>query len=382
MRVLIVPDHFKGSLSAGEAAEAMHAGFSTIFPHWQYQLLPLADGGEGTLDLLLQSMPGRRVAATVQDPLGREISAEFGLLDGKRTALIEMAQASGLLLLRAEERNPLRSSSTGTGELLRAALNMGCTRIILGIGGSATNDGGMGLLTALGLRFFDDSGHLLTASGAALEKVAKIDTEQLDTRLQHCAIEVMCDVDNPLLGESGATRMFGKQKGANATMLASLEAGMTNYADHLEQASGICVNSIPGSGAAGGVGAACLAFLGARLRPGIAVLADLLDLRQKIADADLVLSGEGCVDAQTLHGKTIAGVAQICRELGKPLIVLAGSRSGNPDTLREAGISVIVTSLPGLGAEAELFAAGAAHLRETAQNTARLLDLGMELRRP
>ncbi|XTI73098.1 glycerate kinase [Acidithiobacillus sp. AC3] len=379
MQVLIVPDHFKGSLTAGEAAAAMQAGFCAIFPDWQYQRLPLADGGEGTLDLLLQVLSASRVATVVHDPLGREIQADIGIVDGGHTAVIEMAQASGLLLLDAREKDPLRTASTGTGEMIRAALDRGCRKIVMGIGGSASNDGGMGLLSALGIRFFDGRGQLLSPSGAALAQVRSIDAGHLDDRLQNCGVEIIYDVDNPLLGDSGATRMFGPQKGADRVAIETLENGMKNYADCIERSIGRDIRQIPGSGAAGGVGAACLAFLGARLRPGIDSIADLIDLDEKIRAADLVLTGEGRIDAQTSHGKTIAGIAKRCQRLGKPLIVLAGSRSGETDVFRELGVDVILTSTPRLGEEAEILAGGAEQLRETARNAAVLLRLGGRL---
>ncbi|MBU2753349.1 glycerate kinase [Acidithiobacillus sp. CV18-2] len=379
MQVLIVPDHFKGSLTAGEAASAMQAGFAAVFPDWQYQRLPLADGGEGTLDLLLQVLPGTRVATVVHDPLGREIQAYIGIVDGGHTAIIEMARASGLLLLDAKERDPLRTASTGTGEMIRAALDHGCQKIVMGIGGSASNDGGMGLLAALGIRFYDSDGQVLSPCGAALAQVRSIDAGRLDERLQNCGVEIICDVDNPLLGDSGATRMFGPQKGADQIAIEVLESGMKNFAHCIEHSIGRDIRHIPGSGAAGGVGAACLAFLGARLRPGIDSIADLINLDEKIRAADLILTGEGRIDAQTTHGKTIAGIAKRCQRLGKPLIVLAGSRSGDTDALREIGIDVVLTSLPSLGEETELFREGADHLRETARNTAALLCLGGRL---
>ncbi|MEY2341280.1 glycerate kinase [Acidithiobacillus sp. IBUN Pt1247-S3] len=378
MQILIVPDHFKGSLTAQEAAAAIHVGFQAIFPDWQYQLLPLADGGEGTLDLLLQALSGERVAVPVQDPLGRIMEADIGIVDGGHTALIEMAQASGLLLLRPDERNPLQTASTGTGELIRAALDQGCRKIVVGIGGSATNDGGMGLLTALGLRFYDASDKLLTPSGAALAQVRQIDTQHVDERLRDCTVEIICDVNNPLLGAFGATYMFGPQKGADTKMLETLEAGLKNYAACMEKTIGRTIREIPGSGAAGGVGAACLAFLDAQLRPGIEVIAELIDLDEKIRSADLIITGEGCIDAQTVRGKTIAGVARRCQQFGKPLIALAGSRSGSADALRELGVAVVLTSIPRLGEEAEIFAGGTEDLRETARNVATLLRLGGE----
>ncbi|WP_414041022.1 glycerate kinase [Acidithiobacillus sp. M4-SHS-6] len=379
MRILIVPDHFKGSLTAVQAAAEIHAGLAEIYPDWKYRCLALADGGEGTLEVLLESRNGERIERLVHDPLHRRIKASFGLFDGGEMAVIEMAEASGLLLLASGERNPEICSTLGTGELIRAALDSGCRKLVIGVGGSATNDGGMGMLSALGARFYDRHGTLLSPSGQVLQQIQHIDLEELDQRLAHCTVEVIGDVDNPLLGPTGATRVFGPQKGADPAMVDRLERGMQNYARCLERVSAQSISRIPGSGAAGGIVAACLAVFHARLRPGIDVIAKLLDLEKEIQYADLVISGEGCVDSQTTHGKVVAGVARRTRRWGKPLLVLAGSRSDDMDALREMGIDVILTTLPRLTAEKAIFAGGAKTLRETARNAALLLRLGKNL---
>ncbi|MCE5359718.1 glycerate kinase [Candidatus Igneacidithiobacillus taiwanensis] len=378
LRILIAPDHYKGSMSAPAAAQIMQQAFARHFPGATFDLLPLADGGEGTAAAFQQAKAGLVEKVAVRDPLGRWREADLVLLDAGKTAVVEMAQASGLLLLRPEERNPLQTSSHGTGELLRAALERGAETILIGLGGSATNDGGMGMLTALGARFYDAKGKELSATGKDLARVAKADFSQLHPRLAEVHLLAICDVDNPLLGPTGATQVYGPQKGADAAALSALEAGMRNYLHHLEADSGKALAALPGAGAAGGLGMACL-FLGAQLRSGIGVIAELLQLEERIAAADLVITGEGCIDEQTLHGKTIAGVLRVAQRQARPVVVIAGALRTDVETWRKLGATAVFSSVASSAPEADLLASGPSNLERTASSVAATLACGLGL---
>ncbi len=302
---VIAPDKFKGSLTAGEAAAAIERGLrSALGARLEARLVPMADGGEGTVDAFLAS-GARRIAREVHGPLGERVEAAFALAG--TTAIVEMAAASGLQLVEAAKRDPLHATSFGTGELVRAALDEGAERIVIGIGGSATNDGGAGLLQALGMRFLDTDGEELEFGGAALERLARIDRSALDPRLQNVAIEIAADVDNPLLGARGASAVFGPQKGASPHEL------------------GRDVRDVPGAGAAGGLGFGLLAFTGARLRPGVEIVAELRDLHGALRGARYCFTGEGSIDAQTLGGKTVDGVARIASRAAVPTVAFGGT---------------------------------------------------------
>jgi glycerate kinase len=317
--VLICPDSYKGTLSALQAAQAIERGVRAAWPEADIILRPLADGGEGTLEALL-ARGGERRSAMVQDPLGRPVAAEWGILaDG--TAVVEMAQASGLTLLLESERDPRAASSYGTGQLLREAIGAGCQRILVTIGGSATNDGGAGAMQALGARFLDAGEREIPRGGLALSGLARIDLARWEGR-EGLSVSVACDVDNPLCGPDGATHVYGPQKGASPGMAAELEAAMLNYGRVLDEAFGSPISDRPGAGAAGGMGAALMAFLGAVIRPGIDVVMDAVGFDEAVRRAGLVLTGEGKLDAQSLRGKTISGVLR--RRQGKPVMILPG----------------------------------------------------------
>ncbi len=327
MRILVAPDSFKESLGAAEVADALAAGLAEALPGVALDLAPIADGGEGTVDALLAAAGGERVTVPVHDPLGRPLQAAFGLLADRRTAVVECAAASGLGLLAAGERDPLRASSYGTGELLLAAARHGAERIIVGLGGSATVDGGLGLLQAAGMTLLDDADTPLAApaGGGALAGVAGIADTDRDPAFAGVRIEIASDVDNPLLGATGAAAVFGPQKGADPATVAVLDAGLAHFYDILEARFGVRVRERAGAGAAGGLGAALMAVFAAEPRPGIEVVAEACDLRARIAQADVVITGEGRIDAQTLHGKGPYGVAQLARALGRPVIAVGGS---------------------------------------------------------
>ncbi|VVE10166.1 Glycerate 2-kinase [Pandoraea iniqua] len=336
MKVVIAPDSFKESLSATEAAHAIRTGFSAIFPHAEFVLVPIADGGEGTVAALVRALGGEYRLERVSDPLGRPVDAQYGVApDG--VALIEVAAASGLACLTPAERNPLTASSRGTGELMLAALDAGLRRFVIGLGGSATNDAGQGILCALGARFLDENGHDIAPGGASLRTVTRVDVSRLDKRLRECVIELACDVDNPLCGETGASAIFGPQKGATSDHVSVLDDALNHFAKVLERDLSVPpgLAAIPGGGAAGGIGATLNAVLGARLRAGADIIAEASRLDDAIDGASLVITGEGRVDSQTVRGKAPAAVARIARQKGVPVIALGGSigESGSDDEL-------------------------------------------------
>jgi glycerate 2-kinase len=338
LRILLCPDSFKESLSAWHVAQALARGFARALPQAQCQLLPLADGGEGTVEALVAATDGRVVRVPALDPLLRPCEAEFGLLGDGTTAAIELAAASGLALLRPEERNPLVTSTFGLGELIKAALDAGCRRLVVGIGGSATNDGGAGLATALGAKLLDAQGQPLPPGGAALAQLAQIDVSGLDPRLAHTEILVACDVTNPLNGPQGASAVYGPQKGATTSMVQQLDAALAHYANVLAQQLGRAVAAVPGAGAAGGTGAGLMAFLGAQLRPGFALVAEAVGLAAQIAQADWVVTGEGKIDEQTQFGKVPFGVAQLATVHQKPVLAFAGTIGAGAEALYGHGL--------------------------------------------
>ncbi|MCU1724113.1 glycerate kinase [Pseudomonas sp. 5P_5.1_Bac1] len=325
MKIVIAPDSFKDSLSAEGVAAAIAEGIAAVLPGSQLICCPMADGGEGTMDAIVAACHGEQRALNVRGPLGFEVSAHWGWLADSRTAIIEMAQASGLQLLTLEQRDACRTSTFGTGQLIGAALDAGAERIILAIGGSATNDAGSGMLRALGLRTFDAQGSELEEGGLALARVARLDASGLDSRLAGVRLEVAADVDNPLCGSNGASAIFGPQKGASPEQVELLDHALGHFADHCAQLLGRDVRDFPGCGAAGGMGFAAKAFLDAQFRPGIEVVAELAGLEDAVQGADLVITGEGRFDAQTLRGKTPFGVARIARRHGVPVVVIAGT---------------------------------------------------------
>ncbi|HEJ7886916.1 TPA: glycerate kinase [Serratia liquefaciens] len=369
-KVVIAPDSFKESLSALEVAEAIERGFRQIFPQVQYVKLPMADGGEGTVDSMVAATGGEIVRVTVTGPLGQPVQAFYGLLGEGETAVIEMAAASGLHLAPKAQRDPRMTTSYGTGELILAALERGVKTIILGIGGSATNDGGAGMMQALGARLLDENRQALPPGGAALAQLAYIDLSGVDPRLQQVSITAACDVDNPLCGANGASAVFGPQKGASPEMVTQLDAALRHYGTLLEQATGREVINAPGAGAAGGMGAALLGMLNARLRPGIEIVIETLQLEEALRDADLVITGEGRLDSQSIHGKTPIGVARVAKRFGLPVIGIAGSLSKDYQVVHQHGIDAAFSVLDRVVSLEEALAEAADNLEVTARNVA------------
>ena len=383
MKVVIAPDSFKESLSAEDAAAAIASGVRDALPDAHCICIPMADGGEGTVRAIVAASAGRMLRVAATDPRGEGIVAQIGISADGATAVLEMAAASGLELVPAALRNPLTATSYGAGELLRAALDLGVRRIILGIGGSATVDGGAGMLQALGARLLDRRGKQIARGGQGLADLHSIHLDSLDPRLRSRAvrIEVACDVDNPLTGPHGAAAIFGPQKGASPEMVDMLERGLERFAAVLARTIGEDLSQRPGAGAAGGLGAALTACLGARLLPGVALVASAVGLENQMRGADLVITGEGRIDAQTAHGKTPAGVAAMAKRLGKPVVAIAGTVAPGAESLHAYGIDAIFSAMQRPCTHAEAFAEAAQNLRATARNVA-LLWAAASLRQP
>ena len=339
MKIVIAPDSFKDSLSAQAVADAIASGLAEVWPDAELVKCPMADGGEGTIEAVLDACEGQWMSAQVSGPLGDSVSAQWGWLAQSRTAIIEMAMASGLQLLTRAQRDACLTSTEGTGQLISAALDAGAQRVILAIGGSATNDGGSGMLSALGARFLDRNDQPLPRGGRALTDLARIDLSGLDPRLANVRVEIAADVDNPLCGPNGASHIFGPQKGASPDQVLALDAALAHFADHSARTLGRDLRDSPGSGAAGGMGFAAKAYLNASFRAGVEVVADLTGLEQALVGADLVITGEGRFDAQTLRGKTPLGVARVAQRQRVPVIVLAGTLGEGYEQLYQHGIS-------------------------------------------
>ncbi len=324
MRIVVAPQEYKGTLTAKAAAEAMAEGVRRGFPGAEVDVIPLSDGGPGLVEAMVASAGGDLAVSTVHDPLGRLTEAQWGMLpDG--TAVIEMAQAAGLTLLSPEERDPRVTSTRGVGELVLAALNRGARRLIVGLGGSATNDGGAGMAAALGARFLDAEGRELPPGGAALARLQRIDASGMDRRLSSLEVVAATDVTNPLCGPQGASLVYGPQKGASAEAAQELDVALSHYAEVVQRDLGVEVRDRPGAGAAGGLGAGLIAFLGARIRPGFEVVAEAVRLAERLTGADLAVTGEGRLDGQTIYGKTVAGVARLAASMGVPVLVVPGA---------------------------------------------------------
>lgn len=341
MKIVIAPDSFKGSLSAVEVSEALAKGVLKAAPKAEICYLPMADGGEGTVEALVSSTKGTIQQKTVHDPLGNPVTAFYGILGDGKTAVIEMASASGLPLVPPDKRNPLHTTTYGTGELILAAAEAGCREFIIGIGGSATTDCGTGMAQALGARFYDTSGAELTEfmTGGLLGKAGKIDISGVSSLIRDSRFVVACDVDNPLLGPKGCSYVYGPQKGATPEIVEQLEANMTAFADVLERTIGREVRNVPGAGAAGGLGAGLIAFTGAELKLGIEIVLEASRFAEKIKGASLILTGEGKIDFQTAFGKTLSGIAREAKKQSIPVIGIGGMVETDIDNLYELGMS-------------------------------------------
>ncbi|MDK9366206.1 glycerate kinase [Lelliottia wanjuensis] len=377
MKIVIAPDSYKESLSALEVATAIEQGFREIFPDADYVKLPVADGGEGTVEAMVAATQGGIIKVRVTGPLGENAEGFYGLSGDEQSAFIEMAAASGLEMVAPSSRNPLKTTSWGTGELIRHALDAGVKHIIIGIGGSATNDGGAGMVQALGAKLLDGDGNPIGLGGGELEKLARIDISELDSRLADCRIEVACDVTNPLTGEEGASAVFGPQKGATPEMIDRLDDALTHYAKIIARDLDIDVLNLEGGGAAGGMGAGLYAFCGAELRQGIEIVTDALHLDKQVADADLVITGEGRIDSQTIHGKVPVGVAKVAKRYNKPVIGIAGSLTADVGVVHQHGIDAVFSVIYRVCTLEEALESAAVNVRLAARNIAAVLKMGM-----
>jgi glycerate kinase len=384
MKILIAPDKFKGALNAREVAENIAKGLHDALPDATIEIVPMADGGEGTAEVICNARGGSWVQCKAHDPLGREIDVRYAWIGDEKLAVIEMSEASGMRRLPESERDPLRSTTFGVGEMILDAVSRGASEIIIGLGGSATNDGGFGMARALGFRFFSDANEL-TDGVSELAKLTRIETSVAagvsptnartqSTRprtLSGLKIIAAVDVKNPLLGENGATRVFGPQKGATKDDIDILEKALTKLADVVAEEFGFDYRNEPGAGAAGGLGFGLMSFCGAKIRPGFDVVAEAVGLEAKIEDADIVITGEGSLDRQTLEGKTPAGVARLARKLGKPVFAMVG-RVTNDRGVREVFNAVYENARAGMSQEENMKRA-AELLRESACDLAKIL---------
>ncbi len=353
----------------------MASGMRKIGADWCIDTLPLSDGGEGLVDALVAATGGERIAVTVRDPLMRPIEAFYGILGDGQCAVIEMAAASGLALLEEDERDPWITTTYGTGQLIAAALDRGCKEIIVGIGGSATNDGGAGMAEALGARLLEADGRQSRPGGGALDKLVRIDTDALHPGLKQARIRVACDVSNPLTGGDGAAAVYAPQKGANPLVVKELDKRLRHWADVIRTQLGIEVEQVPGAGAAGGLGAGLMAFCSARLEPGFSLVAGLCGLEGAITKADLVVTGEGKIDGQTRFGKTPQGVAELARKHGKPLIAVAGTIGEGAQELYASGFSLILPIVDRPMALSDALASAPDLLEKTGERIARMMRI-------
>ena len=373
MKVVIAPDSYKGCLSALEVAKAMERGVLSVFPSAEVRKIPIADGGEGTVAALVTATNGQLRQTEVTDPLGNKIIAHWGVLGDGRTAVIEMAAASGLPLVPKEKRDPRVTTTYGTGELIKAALAEGLAKIIIGIGGSATNDGGTGMARALGVRFLDAAGQEVAAGGGSLAEICQIDTTGLDPRLKNTEIVVACDVDNPLCGTRGASAVFGPQKGATPEMVQQLDAGLAKYASCARQATGRDVAEKAGAGAAGGLGAGLMFFTPAQLKPGVEIVLDAVGFSDIVRDADFVITGEGRTDFQTAFGKAPVGVAKVAKTHGVPVFCISGGLGEGADDVLAQGIDAVMSICDRPLSLEECMAAGAQLIEPAAARLSRIV---------
>lgn len=347
-RIIVAPDSFKESLTAAEVAVHIADGVHKVLPFAEVIQIPLSDGGEGLTECLVLATGGRFLHCKVTGPLGEMVEAKFGILDDNRTAVIEMAEASGLALVPRERRNPMISTTYGIGELIKAALDLGCRRIIVGIGGSATNDGGSGMAQALGVRLLDAAGHDISWGAKGLLELAAINISAVDSRLSEVEVLVACDVTNPLCGPMGASYVYGKQKGAEDEMLPVMDQALFNLAEVIKRDLGLGVQELGGAGAAGGLGAGLVAFAGGKLRSGIGLVFEMLEFEARLATGvDLVITGEGQINAQSLFGKVPVGVARLAKKYHLPVLAVVGSIGPGAEKTYEAGIDAIMCIVPG-----------------------------------
>ncbi|MFB5268255.1 glycerate kinase [Paenibacillus enshidis] len=372
--ILLAPDSFKESMTAKEACEAMERGIKKANSRIACVQVPMADGGEGTMQSLIDATSGKKYTARVTGPLGREVEASYGISGDGATGVIEMASASGIHLVRPEERNPLITTTYGTGQLIKTCLDHGVKKLLIGIGGSVTNDGGAGVVQALGGRLLDCNGSELGYGGGELGRLARIDLTNFDQRLQEVTVEVACDVSNPLCGPQGASAVFGPQKGATPEMVGILDSNLRNYANVIKAELHQDIADVPGAGAAGGLGAGLMVFLNGSLKKGIDIVIEYTGLEAKIKNADMVWTGEGSLDSQTRYGKTPYGVAAIAKKYDKPVVAFAGRVGEDIEVLYEK-IDALFGIMQGVSSLEEALAQGQRNLERASENAVRLMNL-------
>ncbi|WP_307893043.1 glycerate kinase [Bacillus swezeyi] len=375
MKIVIAPDSFKESMTSMEAAVSIEKGFKAVLPDAEYIKIPVADGGEGTVQALVDATGGELIYKKVTGPRGTPVKAAYGLLGDGKTAVIEMAEASGLHLVPPKQRNPLLTTTRGTGELIADAIEQGADKMIIGLGGSATNDGGAGMASALGVKFLNRDGKEIQDGGGKLSQIAQIDMSGLHPALKQIKFEAACDVDNPLTGPRGASAIFGPQKGATEEMAALLDQNLKHYAEMIRDELNLEADLLPGAGAAGGLGAGLYAFLKAELKSGVEIVLDTLSFSERIKGADLIITGEGKIDGQTIYGKTPAGVAKRAGKADIPVIAFAGSLGEGCELVYDKGISALFSIVPGITSLEESLANGSAYLEHCARNIAAVWSL-------
>lgn len=373
MKIVLAPDSFKESMTAKEACIAMENGIRKVLKEVECVHVPMADGGEGTMDSLVDATFGVKYTVEVTGPIGNKVSARFGILGDRETAVIEIAEASGLHLVDRENRNPLKTTTFGTGELIKAALDKGAKKIIIGLGGSATNDGGVGMLQALGASFKDENGKELPFGGGSLGNISNIDLSKFDERIDKIEFEVACDVKNPLTGKCGASKIFGPQKGATEEMVSILDKNLKHYAEKVKELLSKEIDLVDGAGAAGGVGAALVGFCNGKMERGIDLVIKYSKLEEKLKDADFVFTGEGSIDYQTKFGKTPIGVSTMAKKYNIPVIAFAGKIGNGIEDLYSLGINSVIGIMPGVMGIGEALASGKENLERASENIARII---------
>jgi glycerate kinase len=377
MRIVIAPQSLKGSLTAAETGQAIAEGARHVYPEADIEIIPIADGGEGTVQALVDATGGQLLSQQVTGPLGEPVQAFFGLLGDGRTAVIEMASCAGLPLVPLERRNPRITTTYGVGELIRAALDAGCRHFIIGIGGSATNDGGAGMAQALGAKLTTEQGETIARGGAALSTLAHISTASIDQRLRESTFQVACDVTNPLCGPSGASAVYGPQKGATPEMVEELDVALSHYASVIEQDLHVSVRQIPGAGAAGGLGAGLIAFLGAMLKPGAQIVLEAVHLEESIQKADLVITAEGRLDEQTAYGKSVGAVAALAKRYHVPVLALAGGLGADYRVVYDLGVDAVAVLPDGPMSLAYAMEHAVALMSDATERTLKIFQVGV-----
>jgi glycerate kinase len=379
INIIVATDSFKGSISTLEAADSIERGIRKVYPSAEIIKIPVADGGEGTVKALVKNSNGIFKTIEVTGPLGDKIKAEYGIINGN-TAIIEMAAASGLTLVSEDKRNPMLTTTYGTGQLIKDALDEGCKKILIGIGGSATNDGGVGMAQALGVSFKDSNGNELAFGGGSLDKLEMIDCSQIDNRIENVEIVVACDVTNPLCGVEGASAIYGPQKGADKLMVELLDKNLSNFASKIKEQLGKDVSEIPGAGAAGGLGAGLLAFCNAEIQSGIDMVLSLVEFEKLLESADLVITGEGKIDGQSVKGKVPYGIGKIAKKFNVPVIAIVGTIGENSEKMHDYGIKVIVSIAEGPITLMDAMDSADELIEKAAERVMRIIKIGQTIR--